>query len=331
MRKSSVLQSLARDLERRSTAIPFSGFLDARIVNCCYNSTDPHVGLKLYEERPSFKCYMADTGLLVTQSFSDTRVTSNELYRDILFGKLEVNEGMLVENVVAQQLRASGHRLFFYSRASRENASERMEIDFLTVAGYPNAAMRSRVSPIEVKSRSRYKTVSLDKFKAKFGSRVGIEYVLHPKELRVEGDRRFLPLYMSWCFVKSLLGCVLVQGGMGMDIQQLRHVVQTAQMGSFQKAADALFITRAALSKSISQLEGEIGYPLFERPAHGCEAYRAGKGALQAHGAVGGRLRPVECRHASRASDVRDKHLHPQLVARAFLGFDQSVLRRACS
>ncbi len=172
---------------------------DARIVNCCYNSTDPHVGLKLYEERPSFKCYMADTGLLVTQSFSDTRVTSNELYRDILFGKLEVNEGMLVENVVAQQLRASGHRLFFYSRASRENASERMEIDFLTVAGYPNAAMRSRVSPIEVKSRSRYKTVSLDKFKAKFGSRVGIEYVLHPKELRVEGDRRFLPLYMSWC------------------------------------------------------------------------------------------------------------------------------------
>lgn len=76
------------------------------------------------------KCYMGDTGLLVTQVFADRAYTSNELYRDILFGKLEVNEGMLVENVVAQQLRASGHRLFFYSRYSRQ-AKDRMEIDWL--------------------------------------------------------------------------------------------------------------------------------------------------------------------------------------------------------
>ena len=62
-----------------------------------------------------------------------------------------------------------------------------------------------------------------------------------------------------------------------MDIQQLRYVVQTAQMGSFQKAADALFITRAALSKSISQLEGEIGYPLFERLRTGVRLTEQGR------------------------------------------------------
>ena len=40
-----------------------------------------------------------------------------------------------------------------------------MEIDFLIVEPYENAAMKYRVSPIEVKSSKRYRTVSLDKFK----------------------------------------------------------------------------------------------------------------------------------------------------------------------
>ena len=170
---------------------------DARIVNVCYNSTDPHVGLGMYEDRPTFKCYMADTGLLVSHAFADSTVTENALYRDILLGKLEINEGMLTENVVAQQLRAKGRRLYFYSRANRQDASSRMEIDFLIVGEYPDAAFKARVSPIEVKSANRYKTVSLDKFKAKFTSRVGTEYVLHPKNLRVEGHRVYLPLYMA--------------------------------------------------------------------------------------------------------------------------------------
>lgn len=171
----------------------------ARITNNCYNATDPHAGLELYKNRPTFKCYMADTGLLVTQSFANAPMTGNGLYRDILLGKIEVNEGMLVKNVVAQQLRATGRRLFFYSRQSREDAASRVEIDFLIVAGYPGAAMHARVSPVEVKSRNRYKTTSLDKFKARLASRIGTEYVLHPRGLAVDGDRVFLPLYMCWC------------------------------------------------------------------------------------------------------------------------------------
>lgn len=55
------------------------------------------------------------------------------------------------------------------------------------------------MSPIEVKSGKRYSPVSLNKFKAKFARRVGTEYVLHAKILKVEGDRVFLPLYMSIC------------------------------------------------------------------------------------------------------------------------------------
>ena len=95
---------------------------------------------------------------------------------------------MLAENVVAQLLRVNGHRLFFYSRSDRDDPSNRMEIDFLIVEPYENAAMKYRVSPIEVKSSKRYRTVSLDKFKAKFDKKVGTRYVLHPKPLVVEND-----------------------------------------------------------------------------------------------------------------------------------------------
>ncbi|KAB5607422.1 ATP-binding protein [Bifidobacterium jacchi] len=196
--KKFTLAAVDSDARSRDYRDAFFWLDDSYLVNRCVNATDPRVGLSLYQEDSSMKCYMGDTGLLVTMVFGDRDYTSNELYRDVLFGKLETNEGMLVENVVAQQFRAAGHRLFFYSRYSRQ-ASERMEVDFLLVKQYGNAAGRMRVCPVEVKSTKRYSTVSLDKFKAKFDSRIGMQYVLHPKPLKADGDRLYLPLYMAHC------------------------------------------------------------------------------------------------------------------------------------
>ena len=176
------------------------GWLDeARMVNLCHNATDPSVALPLTEDRGSFKCYLADTGLLVTQAFAARTATSDETYRAILFDKLSVNEGMLVENAVAQQLRAGGDKLLFYSRYDRQDAAGNIEIDFLVVREYADAGMKPRVSPVEVKSTKNYGTKSLDKFRARFGSRVGTEYVLHPRRLKVDGRRIYLPLYMAHC------------------------------------------------------------------------------------------------------------------------------------
>ena len=55
------------------------------------------------------------------------------------------------------------------------------------------------MSPVEVKSTKSYSTVSLDDFRGRYGSRVGDEIVLHPKQLRSEGRRQYLPLYMAHC------------------------------------------------------------------------------------------------------------------------------------
>lgn len=194
--KRLVYADIEKDTRARDYEAAIDWLAEACLVNNCYAATDPTVGLNMTRDSSSVKCYLADTGLLATMAYGDDEEPPTRLYSDLLQGNIESNEGMLVENIVAQQLVAAGHALHFYSSYARE-AADRMEIDFLIRAPYPNAAMKTRVSPIEVKSGKRYKTVSLDKFKAKFGKRVGTEYVLHPRSLEVAGDRVSLPLYMS--------------------------------------------------------------------------------------------------------------------------------------
>ena len=64
---------------------------DAMIINNCYNSTEPNVGLKLNMERTTLKCYMADTGLLISHAFDENSIVSEEVYKKLLKkgGKIE--------------------------------------------------------------------------------------------------------------------------------------------------------------------------------------------------------------------------------------------------
>ena len=179
-----------------------SWLADAHLVNPCCLCNDPNVGYRLHADSSSLKCYLADTGLLVSLAFDDGPELL-DIHRDIQFGRVSVNRGMLVENVVAQQLRARGHSLFYYSWDEpplREGGRLRpREIDFLITRGYSNAAGKPRICPVEVKYSKAYSTVSLDDFAKRYSDRIDDEYVLHPKQLKVEGNRQYLPLYMSFC------------------------------------------------------------------------------------------------------------------------------------
>ena len=168
---------------------------DAMITNICYNSTAPNIGLKLNMDRMTLKCYMADTGLLISHAFDENGLVSEEIYKKLLFDKLEVNKGMIMENIVAQMLTASGHKLYFYSNPSRDDASLRMGIDFLTAKS--KISNRHNISPIEVKSSKNYTLTSLRKFKEKYKEQLHIPYVLHPNDLKEEDGILFLPLYMT--------------------------------------------------------------------------------------------------------------------------------------
>lgn len=191
------ITSLGKDARMRAYEEAFFWLGDAFIANLCYASNDPSVGLSLNLESSSVKCYLADTGLLTTMVLADSARTDESVYRAVLRGDIGLNEGMLMENVVAQSLVAQGRKLYFYSQSGKHHGHGRLEIDFLITEGYANAAGKPRLSPIEVKSARQYGTGSLDRLKEEYPKRVGLQYVISPNPYRREGDRCYLPLYMA--------------------------------------------------------------------------------------------------------------------------------------
>lgn len=193
--KKFKMSSLKKDARFRDYEDAIYWLSDAMIVNICYNSTAPSIGLKLNMDRMTMKCYMADTGLLISHAFDENSIVNEEVYKKLLFDKLEVNQGMIVENIVSQMLAASGHKLYFYANASRDDTSSRMEIDFLIAKS--KVTNRHNISPIEVKSSKNYTLTSLNKFRNKFEKQLHIPYVLHTSDLKEEDGILFLPLYMT--------------------------------------------------------------------------------------------------------------------------------------
>ena len=188
------LSALKEGARARDYETAFFWLDDAMIINSCYNTTEPNVGLNLNKDTNTMKCYMADTGLLISHAFDTNEIVSEDLYRKILLDKLEMNSGMIVENIVAQMLRTAGHKLFFYSNSTMTDRDSRMEIDFLIAKG--KITTRHNISPIEVKSSARYTLTSLRKCIAKYGSYLSTAYVIHPADLKEEDNIVYLPLYM---------------------------------------------------------------------------------------------------------------------------------------
>ncbi len=189
-KKKYRLSSISENARFRTYEDSFLWLNEAMVVNACFNATDPNVGLALSADYATQKCYMADTGLLVTQTFMDKAYTDNELYRAVLFDKLDINEGMIMENIVAQMLRTNGHKLYFYSRSDASKRENHMEIDFLITEG-------KKISPIEVKSGNYRSHASLDKFRKRFSAKIGNTYILYDKDVMEKDGILHLPLYMG--------------------------------------------------------------------------------------------------------------------------------------
>lgn len=169
---------------------------ESMIANECFNCSDPNIGLSLNEDRTYVKCYMGDTGLLISHTFDENEIADEELYKEILLGKLSLNEGMFYENTIAQMLVAGGHKLYFYTRYNEEKHRNDIEIDFIISN---KSKLKYKIFPIEVKSKEKYSTTSLGRFKEKFSRRIGECYVIHPKNLKEEDNTLFLPAYMAFC------------------------------------------------------------------------------------------------------------------------------------
>lgn len=148
----------------------------------------------LKSARPqAFKLYQSDTGMLVARY---PIALAQSAYLD----DRHPNLGGIYENIVAQQLAAQGHRLYYYQ------TKRRGEVDFVVDAGDGTAV------PIEVKSGAYYHAhAALDHVLDTQGLRVNRGIVLSRGNIEQEGKATYLPLYAIFC-LPNLLDSALPEG-----------------------------------------------------------------------------------------------------------------------
>lgn len=172
------------------------GFVaESMIGSECINVTAPEVTLEAYADRSNFKLYMGDTGLLITQMMRHRDDTEESLYKLIIYDKLGINQGMIIENIVAQMLKARGYDLYFHEfkyRSQQSSKESKYEIDFLLVK-------KKKICPIEVKSSNYRKHTSFDMFIEKYPIKIEDKYIFYTKDLKYDDGILYLPLYMVMC------------------------------------------------------------------------------------------------------------------------------------
>ena len=208
--KASVIyKTLPEQLENKNSHFKFSlldknaryqNYVDAvsfiaesMIGNECINVTKPEVSLELFADRSNFKLYMGDTGLLVTQVMKNRDDSDEDLYKSLIVGNLGINQGMILENMVAQMLRASGHGLYFHEYLYRPEGTSRdkkYEIDFMTVK-------KKKICPIEVKSSGYTSHKSFDYLIRKYQLKMEDRYIIYTKDLKYQDGILYLPIYMT--------------------------------------------------------------------------------------------------------------------------------------
>ncbi len=193
--KRVILSSITGSSDSDRYDEPFFWLDDSMICNLCYKCNDPNVGLALNKNDSYVKCYMGDTGLLVSLAFSENELADYDLYKQIMNGKLSLNEGMLYENMIAQMLVSKGKKLYFYTRYNQEKHRNDIETDFLLSN---ESKTNYKVNPIEVKSSKNYTTKSLEKFKEVFGNKVDNQMIIHPKIFSIDENITKIPPYMVW-------------------------------------------------------------------------------------------------------------------------------------
>lgn len=210
--KASVIyKTIPEQLENRNSHFKFSivdknaryrNYMDAvdfiaesMIGNECIGVTAPEVALELYADRSNFKLYMGDTGLLVTQIMKSSEETGTDLYKALIFDRLGINQGMILENIVAQMLRVNGHELYFHEFCEKRDEKKsgiKYEIDFVIVR-------KRKICPIEVKSSGYRAHRSFDRFTAKYPIKLEDKYILYSKDYKLEDGITYMPFYMACC------------------------------------------------------------------------------------------------------------------------------------
>lgn len=142
-----------------------------------YNVSEPTIPLLLNEKSSLFKLFLSDAGMLTTLY---GRATKMQLLSD----NQDINNGALYENVVAQELKAHGFKLYYY------NSKKFGELDFVI-------EYKGKVLPIEVKSGKSYQRHSaLSNIMEISNYSIDEAFVLSNYNVEVKGNLVYYPIYM---------------------------------------------------------------------------------------------------------------------------------------
>lgn len=161
----------------------FTWLSDAGVALPCYNVEEPTPSLQLNEKHSLFKLFMDDVGLLCAACMENIQFP-------ILNGDLSINLGSVLENVIAQQLKSNGFKLYYF------DSNKHGEIDFVVQNGM-------HIDIVEVKSGNDYKKhKALDNVMSVREWKFGACYVLCKGNISKDADVIYLPWYLVM-FIKQ--------------------------------------------------------------------------------------------------------------------------------
>ncbi|MCL2607778.1 MAG: DUF4143 domain-containing protein [Methanomassiliicoccaceae archaeon] len=149
----------------------------AAVIIKCNKVTEGKEPLASYEDFLSFKIYMSDVGLYSAKS--------NNSHLSVLGRTMgDTAKGALTENYIAQELKANGHKFYYWE------SKNRAELDFVV-------QIENEIIPIEAKSGKDTRSQSLDLFRKKYDIETSIR--VSARNFGFENGIRSVPLYAVWC------------------------------------------------------------------------------------------------------------------------------------
>ncbi len=172
-----ILNNIDKNGRQNRYANSFEWLAEAGVAIPCYNVNEPQAPLTLNEKHSLFKLYMGDTGLLCAACMENIQF-------DILMGNMEINMGSILENAMAQAIKANGMTPHYY------DSKKYGEVDFVVQRGM-------KVDLLEIKSGSDYKKHNaLDKVSSVENWTFDKQYVFCKGNIEDDDKIVYLPWYM---------------------------------------------------------------------------------------------------------------------------------------
>ncbi|MEE1167111.1 MAG: AAA family ATPase [Treponema sp.] len=181
--KRFILKKLNENLKFNRYEDSFIWLREAGVAIPTYNVESLTLPLELAKLRNLFKLFSNDVGLLACQY-------SDGIQLKILNNELNVNFGAIYENVVAQELKAHGFKLYYY------NNKKNGELDFVI-------KLNDELVPLEIKSGKNYERHNaLKNVTTSNDFDIKKAFVFCNDNVKINGKVTYLPIYMIM-FIKN--------------------------------------------------------------------------------------------------------------------------------